>query len=577
MDTPAAADAGVPRPTSALEWARLGQRQLQAGRIGDAIASYQNSTQLDPGNADWWLRLGRAQAAKWQLDAAASALRRACALAPRIAAPHLALADVLLQENEADAALEACQRAVTAEPDNIHAAVSEALLLPPIYSSAADLEAWRNRFTEGLERLHGRKKEWLRHPRGVLAVEANNFYLAYQGGDDLALQTSYSDFLAELLGATVPDLQASIAKRRNPGDRIKVGFLSSNLKISTVGDYFGSWITDLPRDRFEVCSILCAGIPDSRTEKIARASDRFASVNGTADEIARSVKALELDVLVFLDVGMTPWGSLLSNLRMAPVQCAAWGQPVTTGSAFIDYFISCAEMEPENAASHYRERLILLPGLGTRYQPPPEVEKPGRERFGLPADRHFYLCPQSLFKIHPDTDALFLELLARDEDAVLLFFAATTDGQRQAFVRRLQEGMKARGVPPRQQIKVLPLMSHRDFRRLMMVCDVMIDTPHWSGGSTSLSALASGLPIVTMEGRFMRGRQSGAMLRNLGLEESIAHDSAEYVALALRIARDSAYRDVLATKIREGWPRLVNRYEPIEALAGALAGIAGEV
>jgi CRISPR-associated protein Csy1 len=571
-----AADAEGERPKSAIEWAQLGQRQLQEGRLGAAIASFQSATQLDSSRGEYWLRLGRAQAAKWQHDAAEAALQRACVLAPNAAAPHLALADVLLQQNRSEAALEACQRAVAAEPDNIHAAVSEALLLPPVYAGTDDLRHWRSRFVNGLARLHARKAHWLPRPHGVLGVEATNFYLAYQGEDDLALQASYSDFVASLLGAAVPELQARIDARRDSRARIKVGFLSSNLKISTVGDYFGSWITDLPRDRFEICAILAAGMPDTRTETFARASDKFISVNGTADEIARSVKALELDVLVFLDVAMTPWGNLLANLRLAPVQCAAWGHPVTTGSAFIDCFLSCADMEPANAAAHYREQLVLLPGLGTRYRAPPPVEDATRERFGLPADRHLYLCPQALFKIHPDADALFLELLSRDESAVLLFFAATTDGQRQAFVRRLGEGMKLRGLPPRQQIKLLPLMSHRDFRRVMGVADVMIDTPHWSGGSTSLSALASGLPIVTLEGAFMRGRQSAAMLRSVGVEELIARDAEEYVQLALRVASDSGYRQALSTRIGEGWPRLVNRSEPVEALTEALARMVGE-
>ena len=566
----------APRPSSAIQWAQLGQQQLQQGLLDAAIASFQSATELDASSAEHWLRLGRAQAAKWQHDAAQAALRRACELAPGSAALHVALADVLLQQNQAEAALEACQRAVAAEPDNIHAAVSEALLLPPVYAGADDLRHWRNRFIDGLARLQARQAQWLRRPQGVLGVEASSFYLAYQGEDDLALQAGYSDFLAPLLGAAVPELQVRIDARNERRVRTRVGFLSSNLKISTVGDYFGSWITDLPRDRFEIFTILSAGIPDARTEAFARASDKFISANGTADEIARSVKALELDILVFLDVAMTPWGNLLANLRLAPVQCAAWGHPVTTGSAFIDSFLSCADMEPPNAGAHYREQLVLLPGLGTRYRPPPPVESATRERFGFPANRHLYLCPQALFKIHPDADALFLELLSRDEDAVLLFFAATTEGQRQAFVRRLERGMKTRGLPPRQQIKLLPLLSHREFRRVMSVADVMIDTPHWSGGGTSLSALASGLPIVTLEGRFMRGRQSAAMLRSVGLEELIARDAEEYVQLALRVARDSDYRRTLSARIGEGWPRLVNRSEPVEALADALSGMVGE-
>src|SRR5436190_2174588 len=81
----------------------------------------------------------------------------------------------------ADAAIEACQRALALDPDNIAAAVTEALILPPIYGGTADLRMWRNRFGEALGRLHARKSRWLARPHGVLRADMANFYLAYQG------------------------------------------------------------------------------------------------------------------------------------------------------------------------------------------------------------------------------------------------------------------------------------------------------------------------------------------------------------------------------------------------------------
>jgi CRISPR-associated protein Csy1 len=134
--------------------------------------------------------------------------------------------------------------------------------------------------------------------------------------------------------------------------------------------------------------------------------------------------------------------------------------------------------------------------------------------------------------------------------------------------------MQHRGLAPRQQVKVLPLMSHRDFRRLMTVVDVMLDTPHWSGGRTSLDALGAGLPIVTLPGRLMRGRQSAAMLRTIGVEELIVGDVAAYVERAVTVASDAAYRQRLSARIREGWGRLIERPEPVAALADALEAMA---
>jgi predicted O-linked N-acetylglucosamine transferase (SPINDLY family) len=101
----------------------------------------------------------------------------------------------------------------------------------------------------------------------------------------------------------------------------------------------------------------------------------------------------------------------------------------------------------------------------------------------------------------------------------------------------------------------------------------MLDTPSFSAGSSALDALAVGLPIVAEEGRFMRGRQSAAMLRMVGVPELVAGDERGYVEAALRIARDRALRSVLSERIKAGLPRLFDCSEPLEALAGALVDL----
>src|SRR6185436_7512242 len=132
--------------------------------------------------------------------------------------------------------------------------------------------------------------------------------------------------------------------------------------------------------------------------------------------IARQIIADDLDVLVYPEVGMHQDIVALSALRLAPVQCMAWGHPTTSGSTQMDWYLSCEAMEGADAQSHYVERLASLPGLGTRYERPALQGEARREEFGLPADRNLYLAPQSLFKLHPDNDALVAGVLAADPD-----------------------------------------------------------------------------------------------------------------------------------------------------------------
>jgi CRISPR-associated protein Csy1 len=96
----------------------------------------------------------------------------------------------------------------------------------------------------------------------------------------------------------------------------------------------------------------------------------------------------DLDVLVYPEVGMHPDIVALSALRLAPVQCMAWGHPTTSGSPQMDWYISCEAMETADAPSQYRERLALLPGLGTNYAMPELSGEPRRAEFGLPEEPH---------------------------------------------------------------------------------------------------------------------------------------------------------------------------------------------
>ena len=79
--------------------------------------------------------------------------------------------------------------------------------------------------------------------------------------------------------------------------------------------------------------------------------------------------------------------------------------------------------------------------------------------------------------------------------------------------------------------------------------DAVLDSLDFSGGITSLECLAQGLPIVTLPGACLRGRQTSAMLRRIGLDELVARDAEDYVAIALRLCRDSAWRRTLQERI----------------------------
>ena len=130
----------------------------------------------------------------------------------------------------------------------------------------------------------------------------------------------------------------------------------------------------------------------------------------------------------------------------------------------------------------------------------------------------------------------------------------------------MSAAFSARGMRFEDRSLLLPYMQHAGYLQVNACCDVMLDTLHWSGGNTSLDAIASGLPLVTLPGTLMRGRQSAGMLAMLGIEELVARDAASYVETAVAIARDRARRDALSQRIKAARGALFDRDEPIRAL-----------
>jgi CRISPR-associated protein Csy1 len=374
----------------------------------------------------------------------------------------------------------------------------------------------------------------------------------------------------------IPELFAPRPRRASAG-RIRVGFLSYFFVDGSVGRYFAPWITGLDRSRFEVFVYHGNERTDALTQSLASAASALRPLAGRPLLArARQVLADALDVLVYPESGMHNLTYLMGALRLAPVQCCAWGHPDTTGHRNMDWFVSCEPMEPTDAPGHYRERLALLPGLGTRYAAARVIAGTGRAALGLPEGRTLYLVPQSLFKIHPDNDELLARVLERDPASVAVMFASPQEAVTRAFAARLGRALARRGLAIVERVLFLQRLSHDDYLRVNAACDVMLDTLHWSGGNTSLDAIACGLPVVTCPGALMRGRQSAAMLANLGVPELVAADGAGYVAIAERLGRDAEWRRALSARMRAGHGALFARDEPVRAFADFLERVARE-
>ena len=111
------------------------------------------------------------------------------------------------------------------------------------------------------------------------------------------------------------------------------------------------------------------------------------------------------------------------------------------------------------------------------------------------------------------------------------------------------------------------------FRRVLAIADVVLDTVRWSGGNTSIDAFAAGAPVVTLPGRFMRGRQTAGMLELMDLGGLVAASPADYVAKAVDVARDPDRNAHFRRLIVERRGVLFDQEAPMKGFADALLRI----
>ncbi|HVC60398.1 MAG TPA: tetratricopeptide repeat protein [Acetobacteraceae bacterium] len=549
--------------------ANYGRWLMTQVRWPEAESRLAEAARLDPGQAPTWSNLGIALQEQGRSQEAEACYRRALVLAPHFAMAHCNLGCLLLEQGRTDDAAACQQAAIAADPDYGAARLALCMAqLPILYRTEAEIAERRRRYTAALDSL-ARALEAPAAMRSLATAigTAQPFFLPYQGENDRALQATYGRLACRVLEATEPP--APLAPRPAAGQRIRLGIVSGFFCQHTIFKLFlEGWLTQLDRSRFEVIGFHTGRTADGQTARAARWCDRF--VQGFRPPAAwrEAVSATAPHVLLYPEVGMDPLAARLAAQRLAPVQCVAWGQPETTGMPTLDYFLSSDMMEPPDAEAHYNEQLVRLPHLGLCYLPDePSAVRLNRAALGLHPTAPVYWSGQALYKYRPAYDAVFPRIAAAVGACQFVFIGfAKSRAVTAAFRERLGVAFAAFGLDAERYCVTLPPMSPERFVAAVGVADVVLDTPGWSGGKSTLDCLAQDPAIVTLPGCFMRGRHTHAILRRIGCEATIAGSLEDYVAIAARLGRDVGWRTQVRQAVARGKARAFRDLEYVRAL-----------
>lgn len=554
-------------PMSTQALGNLGMVLHELGKLTDAEDCYRRLLAIDPALAAVHSNLGAILHNQGRAEEAAVCYRHAIKLSPNLAEAHHDLGNTLKSLGRLDEAAESFREAHRLGLGDSR--VKAELILPAIMGTRQEVLESRAQFERNLDQLIADRVEITDPLRNI---GETSFYLAYQGMNDRELQVRLAQFYGQACPSLLHVAAHCARPAPQPGERVRVGFLSKFLYRHSVSLCFSRIIESLSMDEgFEVSLISSEAVDAALYPGFA---GRTLRIQHDLEQARRSIAALELDVLVYLDIGMEPLSYFLAFSRLAREQCVLGGHPVTTGVANVDHFVSVASIEPAGADDHYSERLIRLP-LPLAYFERPTVPARLRTRaeLGLPEDRHVYMCPMKLQKIHPDFDEAISEILQLDDKGVVVLFEDDVHSYwKDALIGRFERTIQAEW---RQRILFLPWLKDADaFFSAIAAADVVLDPFHFGLGSTAAVIAAAGTPLVTLAGAFMRGLVGAHYCRMLGAEECIANRPDEYVRIAVTIANDPQLRERLVAKVCDNCAFLYQSRDAGEVLADLLRSLA---
>ncbi|MDH4094312.1 MAG: tetratricopeptide repeat protein [Betaproteobacteria bacterium] len=568
--------AAAQRPTFAEAWCNLGNLLCGRGSLDEAGRCLQKALELKPDYADAHVGMGNVLGASQRPEDAEQCFRRGIALDPAIAQAHVNLGIVLWQQGSWREAIESCRAAIALSPGAPEARWALAMChLPAVREPGDDLPGVRARFAEQL----GELERWFdagRSGLGPLALGvAQPFWLAYQDELNRELLERYGRLCARLMQSWQAGRAPRPVAQRAPG-ALRVGVVSQYFRSHSVWSaIIKGWFRQLDPRRFALNAFCLGAHEDAETRYARSRAARFEQGHLGLERWVEVIADAQPDVLIYPEIGMDPMSLKLASLRLAPVQAASWGHPETTGLPTIDYFFSAAGLEPPGAEANYSERLVRLPNLGCWVEPEAaQARPPDLEAWGIEPGVPLLLCPGSPFKYAPERDRVLAEIARRLGRCRMLFFTHRTGALSRKLEARLRAAFAAHGVQFERCARFVPWQERDAFYGLLECADVYLDTLGFSGFNTALQAIQCGLPVVALEGGFLRGRLASGILRRIGLEELVVANEAQYVELALRLAGDPGYRDAVRARIVSRRDLLFGDAAPIRALEDFLEGAA---
>ena len=522
------------KPRVAQIHVRRAKVLLDIGLDSEALAGFDQALQIEPVLAEAWSFRGNILFNRTNYREALAAYQRVLELTPNSGLAWLSYAGALLQLGQYDRAFAAYDKAAVLDPE-LDYGLGHGLFARLNLCKWEALEANTTEVLAGLKQ--GKKTST---PFALLAIQST-----------AAEQFECARLYTKSMTAFSPIWREEIYSH----DRIRIAYLSADFHEHPVAHLIAGLFEHHDRARFEVTG-LAFGLNRSSAmrKRIAGAFEHFFDVETrNDDEVAAFIRYSEIDILVDLMAHTQNARFGILARHPAPIQVNYLGYPGTTGSSAVDYIVADSTVIPEEHLRFYSEQVVWLPDSYQANDSKKQISEPRplRPECGLPQDAFVFCCFNSTFKITPELFDLWTRLLAAVPASVLWLIATNATAAENLRAEAVRHGIAA------DRLIFAPKMPLPDHLARSRCADLFLDTLPYNAHTTASDALWAGLPVLTCLGETFAGRVAASLLKAVGLLELITTSLEDYEALALKLARESAFLASIKAKLvrnRDNYP-----------------------
>ena len=356
-----------------------------------------------------------------------------------------------------------------------------------------------------------------------------------------ALNRSYqqaAERFSQACESPITPMPLSAAESEIERKVLRIGFVAGEFREHPVQHFLVGILEHFDRDRFQLVAFSNNQADDSGT-KIFKAlfADWHDIKRMNDDEVADLIRTQKIDVLIDLS-GHTGDGRLLAFARKpAPVQVAWLGYFASTGLKAMDYIIADKACVPDDSEEWFSEKVFHLPStrlcmaVPQPSRPIPIAPAPCKSK-GYVTFGSF----QQTSKINAQVLAVWAKAMAAVPKSRLRI---QNKGLHTTSIQnRIRADMELAGIDL-SRVDLLGSTGWEDYLEAHNEVDILFDTFPYPGGTTTAFALWMGVPTVTLAGNTMLSLQGASMLGCVGLNDWVAKDEAEYVAITTRFANDT--------------------------------------